>query len=275
MLRLRGHDVRLRAIGPFETPEYQHEVLALVDQHGIADAIDWTGFVSDIHAELRQVDLFVLPSLFGEGLPMVVLEAMAAGLPVVASEVEGIPAAIRDGVDGLLVEPGNPEALAKAISEVIKPQSPCDYLAMCREARARHTEKFSAAAMAAGVRGCIARYWVKRSETRAERRSRFPLASRHFTLDSLQLCGGWLSRLWRSGQFFHHSGPAQGCPRRAEQRSKQGIERTIHVRLLVEHVHRAIAAVGHVYLNCRGHHRLANEHHIDVVIVGGVFLSRG
>ena len=151
MLRLRGHDVRLRAIGPFETPEYQQEVLALVDQLGIADAIDWTGFVSDIHAELRQVDLFVLPSLFGEGLPMVVLEAMAAGLPVVASDVEGIPAAIRDGVDGLLVEPGNPEALAKAISEIIKPDSPCDYLAMCRDARERHAEKFSAAAMAAGV----------------------------------------------------------------------------------------------------------------------------
>ena len=77
--------------------------------------------MSDIHAELRKVDLFVLPSLFGEGLPMVVLEAMAAGLPVVASRVEGIPAAIRHGADGLLVEPGNSDDLRSAIEELIAP----------------------------------------------------------------------------------------------------------------------------------------------------------
>jgi glycosyltransferase involved in cell wall biosynthesis len=151
ILRSRGCDVRLRAIGPFETPEYQHEVHALVDHLGIANCVQWTGFVSDIHAELRQVDLFVLPSLFGEGLPMVVLEAMAAGLPVVASRVEGIPAAIREGIDGLLVPPSDPEALANAIAEIMKPNSPYDYQAMCGQAREHHAEKFSAAAMAERV----------------------------------------------------------------------------------------------------------------------------
>jgi glycosyltransferase involved in cell wall biosynthesis len=151
ILRGQGSDVRLRAIGPFETPEYQRDVLALVERLGIADSIHWTGFVNDIHAELRQVDLFVLPSLFGEGLPMVVLEAMAASLPVVASDVEGIPAAIRDGVDGLLVEASNAEALVTAIAEIIRPESPHDYQTMCHSARARHAERFSAAAMAAGV----------------------------------------------------------------------------------------------------------------------------
>jgi glycosyltransferase involved in cell wall biosynthesis len=151
ILRGQSYDVRLRAIGPFETPEYQRGVLALVDQLGIGNAIDWTGFVGDIHAELRQVDLFVLPSLFGEGLPMVVLEAMAAGVPVVASHVEGIPAAIREGVDGLLVEPREPAALANAIREIIRPDSQIDYEAMCQDARERHAGKFSAAAMAQGV----------------------------------------------------------------------------------------------------------------------------
>ncbi|MDZ4656884.1 MAG: glycosyltransferase family 4 protein [Bythopirellula sp.] len=151
LLRSQGYDVRLRAIGPFETPAYEREVHALVAQLNIADAIDWTGFVSDVHAELRQVDLFVLPSLFGEGLPMVVLEAMAAGLPVVASNVEGIPAAIRDGEEGLLVEPNHPEKLAAAISEMVKPGSRHDYAAMCQNTRERHAAQFSATAMAANV----------------------------------------------------------------------------------------------------------------------------
>ena len=150
-LREQGYDVQLRAIGPFETPEYEREVLALANRLGVANCIHWTGFVGDIHAELRHVDLFVLPSLFGEGLPMVVLEAMAAGLPVVASRVEGIPVAIRDKVDGLLVEPGNPAALAEAIAEMIRPTSPHNYLAMCLNAREHHAKKFSATAMAMGV----------------------------------------------------------------------------------------------------------------------------
>ena len=151
LLRSQGYDVRLRAIGPFETSAYEREVHALVSQLNIADAIDWTGFVSDVHAELRQVDLFVLPSLFGEGLPMVVLEAMAAGLPVVASNVEGIPAAIRDRLDGLLVEANDPQKLAATIAEIIKLASSHDYAAMCNNVRERHAAQFSAAAMAANV----------------------------------------------------------------------------------------------------------------------------
>jgi glycosyltransferase involved in cell wall biosynthesis len=150
-LRTSGHDVRLRAIGPFETPEYQREVLALVERLGIGGAIDWTGFVGDIHAELREVDLFVLPSLFGEGLPMVVLEALAAGLPVVASDVEGIPAAIRTAKEGLLVDANDPAMLAVAIEQIIAPDSTHDYLAMSANARERHADHFSARAMATGV----------------------------------------------------------------------------------------------------------------------------
>jgi len=149
LVRRRGGDVRLRAIGPFETDDYQAEVRRLVEQLNVGDAIEWTGFVSDIPAELRRIDALVLPSLFGEGLPMVVLEAMAAGVPVVASEVEGVPDAVRDGQDGLLTPPGDAPALAAALERLV--QGEVDYAAMSASAQRRHAEFYSAEIMARRV----------------------------------------------------------------------------------------------------------------------------
>ncbi len=115
-----GLDVHLRAVGPFETPEYKAEIMYLVGKLGLENSITWTGFQKNINRELQQMDMFVLPSLYGEGLPMVVLESMACGVPVVASRVEGIPEAIRDDIDGLIFEPGNAEDLANKLSSVIR-----------------------------------------------------------------------------------------------------------------------------------------------------------
>jgi len=147
-LRSRNVEVTLRAVGPFETPEYEREVMALVQRLGVGEAVEWTGFTQDVAAELKQMDLFVLPSLFGEGLPMVVLEAMAAGLPVVASHVEGVPAAIRHRKDGLLVEPGSVSQLALAIEEIVTGSHDLDYLQLSRSAQERHADHFSDRAMA-------------------------------------------------------------------------------------------------------------------------------
>lgn len=118
-LKARGTKVHLRAVGQFETPEYEAEVMQLVDQLGIADMITWTGFQTNINEQIRMMDLFILPSLYGEGLPMVVLESMANAVPVVASNVEGIPEAVRDGVDGLIFEPGSAEDLAKKVESMV------------------------------------------------------------------------------------------------------------------------------------------------------------
>lgn len=148
-LRAQGVPVRLRAVGGFETPEYEREVMSLVEKLGLADAIDWTGFTEDVDRELAEMDLFVLPSLFGEGLPMVVLEAMAAGVPVVATRVEGVPEAIRDHRDGLLAEPGDSGSLAQAIGRIVRGE--VDRHALGTNARARHSQAFSDRSMAAGV----------------------------------------------------------------------------------------------------------------------------
>ena len=71
--------------------------------------------VSDMPVFLSSIDIFVLPSLY-EGLGVSVIEAMAAGKPVVASRVGGIPELVEDHITGLLVPPGDPPALARVIT---------------------------------------------------------------------------------------------------------------------------------------------------------------
>jgi phosphatidyl-myo-inositol alpha-mannosyltransferase len=117
-LRRSGLDVRLHAVGPFETEQYRQTVLRMVDELGLEQCVHWTGFTNDVFAEFQRMHVFALPSLFGEGMPMVVLEAMAVGLPVISTTVEGIPEVVRDGVDGLLVPPGQVGELAEALRRV-------------------------------------------------------------------------------------------------------------------------------------------------------------
>lgn len=76
------------------------------------------GFRDDVPNVLRALDIFVLPSLT-EGLPYVILEAMATGLPVVATRVGGIPEVIRDRETGLLVAPGSEEELVLAVEALL------------------------------------------------------------------------------------------------------------------------------------------------------------
>ena len=159
--REQGLPVRLRAVGRFETPEYETRIKGLAAELGVSDMIDWVGFTRDIDRELAQMDLFVLPSLFGEGLPMVVLEAMSAGLPIVASCVEGIPEAVGDGLEGLLVEPGNSQDLARAVGRFVSGET--DWHALRARAFRRHADRFSETHMAAGVAEIYQRVLIRHS----------------------------------------------------------------------------------------------------------------
>lgn len=149
VLRSRNVNVRLRAVGGFETEAYKADIMGLAERLDLASSIDWIGFTRNVTRELAKINLFVLPSLFGEGLPMVVLEAMAAGLPVVASRVEGVPEAVVHRETGLLVDAGSVSQLAQSIEEVIA--GDVDYMTLSRGARQRHAEQFSDTRMAEGV----------------------------------------------------------------------------------------------------------------------------
>jgi glycosyltransferase involved in cell wall biosynthesis len=149
VLRLRGLDVKLRAIGGFESEDYEHRVRRFAQELRLDEAVEWTGFTRDVPAQLRRIDLLALPSLFGEGLPMVVLEAMAAGVPVIATRVEGVEEAVRHGLDGLLVPPGDAIALADAVDEVISGR--VDWQSLRTSAYRRHAEEFTDQHMARRV----------------------------------------------------------------------------------------------------------------------------
>jgi glycosyltransferase involved in cell wall biosynthesis len=83
------------------------------------EAVQFAGYQSQagVADALASADIFVLPS-FAEGLPVVLMEAMASGKPVISSLVAGIPELVEDGVNGYLVPPGDAETLAARIAEL-------------------------------------------------------------------------------------------------------------------------------------------------------------
>jgi glycosyltransferase involved in cell wall biosynthesis len=91
---------------------------ALATELGVADRLHLLGLRDDVDTVLAAADVFVQPSL-SEGLPLAVLEAMAAGLPVVATRVGGVAEAVRDGETGYLVPSADPPALADALAKVL------------------------------------------------------------------------------------------------------------------------------------------------------------
>lgn len=115
---------------------------------GIETRIRFLGQRKDIPQLLASCDLFVLPSLY-EGLPLSVLEAMAAGKPVIATAIGGTDEAVIHGATGLLVPPGNPAELATAIGTMLSDQGLATRLAEAGKERAR--QMFSSEAMARGV----------------------------------------------------------------------------------------------------------------------------
>lgn len=110
--RLSGQKARFMLVGDGEDRE---ALIQLARDMGLADRVIFTGFRQDVPRLLSATDVVVLPSLW-EGLPICLLEAMAAGRPVIASAVDGSVEVVLPGQTGLLVPPDHPQALAEAIA---------------------------------------------------------------------------------------------------------------------------------------------------------------
>ena len=87
-----------------------------VDRCGLSSTVVFVGVVKDVRQVLDAADIFVLPTVHREGLSLAVLEAMQQGLPVIASQIGGVPELVDDGATGILVTPNDPRILAQAIS---------------------------------------------------------------------------------------------------------------------------------------------------------------
>lgn len=94
------------------------EMRQLAEEMGLAGRVHFLGQRNDIPDLLAALDIFALPS-HSEGVSLALLEAMAAGLPVIATAVGGLPEVVTDGVNGLLIPPKNPEALVQALARLL------------------------------------------------------------------------------------------------------------------------------------------------------------
>jgi len=112
-------DVTFVVVGSDNTNGKTSSLKDMAKRLGIQNHVIFTGFRQDVFDIMRIFDLFVLPSL-NEGLSLALLEAMSMGKPVIASHVGGIPEVIKSGLNGFLVPPKNPEALAERILELLR-----------------------------------------------------------------------------------------------------------------------------------------------------------
>ena len=130
---LKGHDVFIRAAasvvarfpdttfsiaGEVLEPDYFEELQTLVTKLQLSDHFYFAGGVANLKQHLSVADVFVLPSR-SEGFSNAIIEAMAASLPIVATNVGGNAEAVKNGVSGFIVPPEDPEALAAAISRLL------------------------------------------------------------------------------------------------------------------------------------------------------------
>jgi glycosyltransferase involved in cell wall biosynthesis len=136
---LAGTESRARIVGSamFGEVEYEDSLRRLVSALDLADKVEFVGFSHDIAKELSDADVLVHASLIPEPFGQVIVEGMAAGLPVVAADAGGPAEIIADGVDGLLYPPGDKHALAQHLRRLYEDADLREKLASAAIVRSR------------------------------------------------------------------------------------------------------------------------------------------
>ena len=147
LVSAHGPGVKFVVIGEDKSPQMDHrrQLENLVAELGLNDVVAMPGWRDDVSAALSSLTLFVSAAR-SEPFGLAIVEAMAAGLPIIATASEGALEILEDGVSGILVPADNPEALAKAINELLDNPLECSRLA--RNALSIARDRFSLSRMA-------------------------------------------------------------------------------------------------------------------------------
>jgi len=159
MRRVKGHDIFVRAAGVLASrfpdvhftiaggvlePEYYSELQQMVNELGLNERFHFVGAVANLRKHLADATIFVLPSR-SEGFSNAIIEAMATGLPVVATDVGGNAEAVEDGVSGIVVPAEDISALTEAIADLL--DNPQRAQRMGEAGKTRVSKMFSVDAM--------------------------------------------------------------------------------------------------------------------------------
>lgn len=136
----RYPQVRVLLVGVVHPQRYGEQIRREAERLGVSTHVLWLGERKDVPRLLQAIDLYALPTL-SDMLPMAMLEAMWAERPVLATYAGGIPEAITDGVEGWLLPPKDPDALANALMEII--QNPDERARRAHNAHQRVLESFT------------------------------------------------------------------------------------------------------------------------------------
>ena len=127
----------------------------------VARVVHWPGPRNDVPLVLAASDLFVLPSYMREGIPRVLLEAAAMGLPLVTTDTPGCNDVVEEGVNGHLVPPRDPAALAAAIERLLDQPQQCRAFGRC--SRERAVERFDLSVVVDATRDCYTQLLARKT----------------------------------------------------------------------------------------------------------------